>query len=152
MDAPPDHRPSTGRTLLLVVVAGVVIGVLDAIWLTVVAGPFYDAQIGHLLAESPNAGAALAFYVVYVLGLVHFVIRPGLVRGSMTRALANAAAFGVVTYATFDLTSMAVMRDFPLVVVLVDMAWGALLCTLTTGAALAVVGALDRRRGVPVER
>ncbi len=141
-------RPVTGPGLVpVVLVTGAVFGALDALWLGVVSGGFYDERIGHLLAESPNAAAAGAFYVVYVLGLVHFVVRPGLRRSSRRGALLDAAAFGVVTYATFDLTAMAVFRDVPLVVVLVDVAWGALICTVTTVVALAVLARPARGRG-----
>ena len=124
---------------LLVLVTGAVFGALDALWLGVLSGGLYDERLGHLLAASPNVAAAAAFYVVYVLGLVHFVVRPGLARDSRARALLDAAAFGVVTYATFDLTAMAVFRDVPLLVVLVDIAWGALVCTATTAVVLALV-------------
>lgn len=144
---PPEHTAPTQRGLpglaLLVVLTGVVFGALDAVWLGVVSGGLYDDRLGHLLAASPNVAAAAAFYVVYVLGLVHFVVRPGLGRASRGRALLDAAAFGIVTYATFDLTAMAVFRDVPLVVVLVDIAWGAFICTATTAVVLALVA---RRR------
>ena len=132
-----------GRTLgIAVVLTAVVFGVLDALWLGVLSGDLYTSGIGHLLADSQNAGAAAAFYVVYVLGLVHFVVRPGLARESLGRSLADAAAFGLVTYATFDLTSMAVFEDFPLSVVLADLAWGVTVCTVTTAAVLVAVRAL----------
>lgn len=144
---PPVLSAATSRGLpglaLVVLLTGVVFGALDAVWLGVVSGGLYDERLGHLLAESPNVAAAAAFYVVYVLGLVHFVIRPGLERASRGRALLDAAAFGLVTYATFDLTSMAVFRDVPLVVVLVDIAWGAVICTTTAAVVLAL---LARRR------
>ena len=128
--------PTPGRLGALVLLTGAVFGVLDALWLGLVSGDLYENRIGHLLADRANVGAAAAFYVVYVLGLVHFVVRPGLGRASLPRALADAAAFGVVTYATFDLTSMAVLRDFPLDVVVVDILWGAVVCTATTAAVL----------------
>lgn len=134
--AEPGARPRLLPALLL---AAVVFGALDAFWLMVGSGTLYDERIGHLLADSPNAGAAVAFYVVYLLGFVHFVLRPALASGSFGRGLRDAAAFGVVTYATFDLTSMAVFRDFPLVVVLVDIAWGAVLCTVTAAVVLGVL-------------
>ena len=133
-------EPGAGRRLLPgFLLAAVVFGALDAFWLTVGSGALYDERIGHLLAERPNAGAAAAFYVVYLLGFVHFVLRPALASGSLGRGVRDAAAFGAVTYATFDLTSMAVFRDFPLVVVLVDIAWGTVLCTVTATVTLGVL-------------
>ncbi|MBR7741798.1 DUF2177 family protein [Phycicoccus sp. BSK3Z-2] len=137
---PSTDRPRTGPRQVAVVLGltALVFGVLDALWLGVVSRDLYEQQIGHLLAERANVGAAAAFYVVYVLGLTHFVVRPSLDR-ALGRSLVDAAAFGLVTYATFDLTTMAVMRDVPLVVVLVDLAWGAAVCTATTAAVVTVL-------------
>lgn len=127
------------RLLVAVLLTGLVLGVLDAVWLGVVSGDLYRDEIGHLLADSFDPVAAAVFYLVYVLGLVHFVVRPGLTRPALGPSLRDAAAFGVVTYATFDLTSMAVMKDFPVTVVLIDITWGAVLCTLTTAVVLTIL-------------
>lgn len=127
------------RVLVAIGLTAVVLGALDAVWLTVGSGALYENRIGHLLADTVNPVAAGVFYVVYVLGLVHFVVRPGLARPSLGPSLRDAAVFGLVTYATFDLTAMAVMRDFPAVVAVVDIAWGAFLCTATTAVVLPVV-------------
>lgn len=143
-DVRPAAAPTTRLLLTASALSAVVFAVLDALWLTVGSGNLYDDRIGHLLAERPNMAAAVTFYVVYLLGFVHFVVRPALAAGSVGRGVRDAAAFGAVTYATFDLTSMAVFRDFPLVVVLVDIAWGTLLCTVTAAVALTV--ALRTRR------
>ena len=127
------------RLLVAVLLTGLVLAAVDAVWLGVVSGDLYRNEIGHLLADSFDPVAAVAFYVVYVLGLVHFVVRPGLGRPTLAPSLRDAAAFGVVTYATFDLTSMAVMEDFPARVVVIDITWGAILCTLTTAIVLTVM-------------
>ncbi|NNE69797.1 MAG: DUF2177 family protein [Rhodothermales bacterium] len=100
---------------------------LDLIWLGVIADGFYDAHLGHLLAEQVNWGAALAFYLVFVAGIVHFVTMPAIQNGNAGSALLNGGAFGLVTYAAFDLTCMALFADFPAVVVVVDLAWGVVL-------------------------
>ena len=134
----PDRARTPRQVAGLLGLTALVFGVLDALWLGVVSGDLYEQQIGHLLAERANVGAAAAFYLVYVLGLTHFVVRPSLGR-PLGRSLVDAAAFGLVTYATFDLTMMAVMRDVPLVVVLVDLAWGMAVCTATTAAVVTVL-------------
>lgn len=145
---PEPTTPTRRRLLTAAVLSAVVFAVLDAIWLTTGSGTLYDDRIGHLLAERPDFAAAVTFYVVYLLGFVHFVVRPALAVGSVRRGVRDAAAFGVVTYATFDLTSMAVFRDFPLVVVLVDIAWGTVLCTVTAAVALALtLRRASRRHG-----
>lgn len=101
--------------------------VLDLLWLGVVAQGFYEEQLGDLLADRPNAAAAFVFYALFVAGLLLFVIRPALEQGSVRNALVRGAAFGLVTYATWDLTNLAVLDGFPVVVAVVDMAWGATL-------------------------
>lgn len=134
-----DREVEPRRIGLALVLTAAVLAVVDAVWLGVVSGDLYRNEIGHLLADSVNVGAAVVFYVVYVLGLVHFVVRPGLTRATLGPSLRDAAVFGVVTYATFDLTAMAVIKDFPARVAVIDIAWGAFLCTLTTAAVLTVM-------------
>ena len=135
--APDEVAPR--RIGLALLLTAVVFAVVDAGWLGVVSGDLYRTEIGHLLADSFDPVAAVVFYCVYVVGLVHFVVRPGLTRATLGPSLRDAAVFGVVTYATFDLTAMAVMKDFPAKVAVIDIAWGAVLCTLTTAAVLTVM-------------
>lgn len=103
---------------------------LDALWLGVVAPPFYRSQIGFMMAANPNWGAAAAFYLLFVAGLVVFVIAPGL-EGTLSRAAWRGAFFGLVAYATYDLTNLATLERWPLLLTVVDMAWGAALCAAT---------------------
>ncbi len=96
---------------------------LDGLWLGVVAPSFYRTHIGHLMSDEPDFVAAVAFYLLFLWGLQRFVIRP--TRGAPLSATAREAfAFGVVTYATFDLTCVAVLKAFPYTVAAVDMLWG----------------------------
>ncbi len=111
--------------------------VLDAIWLGLVAQPFYQAQIGFLLAPRANWAAAAVFYLLYVAGLVFFVVAPALRVGQPPRQAARRGAFfGLVTYATYDLTNLATVAGWPVGLTLVDLAWGTLLGGVTTLAAL----------------
>lgn len=100
---------------------------IDMIWLGIVAKDFYRAQIGNLMKTDINWTAAITFYLIFIAGLVVFVISPALEKGSWTHALLFGALFGFVSYATYDLTNLAVAKDWPLLVTLVDMAWGAVL-------------------------
>ena len=111
---------------------------IDALWLGLVAPGFYRSQIGHLMAETPNLFAAGIFYLLFVGVLVHFVIEPALRIGTIREAWVRGAMFGLVTYATYDLTNLATLRDWPLLVTIVDLAWGT---TLTAGTAAASVWA-----------
>ena len=102
--------------------------VIDLVWLGYVARPFYLLQLGHLLAPQPNWTAAGLFYLLFILGLQFFVVAPGLQAGSLPFTLRRAALYGLITYATYDLTNLATLQDWPLLVTVVDLAWGVVLC------------------------
>lgn len=103
--------------------------VIDMIWLGLVAKDFYRGQIGMLMKPEVNWTAAIIFYVIFIIGLVTFVIAPAVEKGSIIHALVFGALFGFVCYATYDLTNLAVAKDWPILLTLVDMAWGAVLAT-----------------------
>ena len=100
---------------------------IDMIWLGLVAKDFYRAQIGTLLKPDVNWTAAIIFYLIFITGLVVFVISPAVEKGSWTHAIFFGALFGLVCYATYDLTNLAMAKDWPLLVTIVDLAWGAVL-------------------------
>lgn len=113
--------------LKLYLIALPVFFAFDMIWLGLVAKDFYRAQIGFLLSEKVNWVAAISFYLLFIVGVVFFVVVPALERGSWMYALLVGALFGFITYATYDLTNLATTKDWPLFVTLVDLAWGAVL-------------------------
>lgn len=113
--------------LIKLLVAGGVMGVLDALWLTVIANKFYKSQIGSLLLEKPNMVAAVVFYVIYVIGVVVFALLPALEKDSWQYAAGLGALFGFVAYATYDLTNLATLKGWPVKLVIVDLVWGTLL-------------------------
>lgn len=100
--------------------------VLDFTWLTIVAPKFYQAQIGSLLLDKPNLLPALAFYILYIAGLVTFCVAPALDASSWTRALVLGGVFGLVAYATYDLSNLATLKGWTTTLSLVDIGWGAL--------------------------
>jgi len=107
---------------------------IDMIWLGLVAKDFYRTQIGTLMKSDINWAAAVAFYLIFIVGLVVFVISPAIEKGSWTHALLFGALFGLVCYATYDLTNLAVAKDWPLLVTIVDLAWGAVLAASVSTA------------------
>ncbi len=100
---------------------------IDFVWLTLVAKNFYAKHIGYLMAKSPNLMAALIFYLIFIAGLIVFVITPSLDKKLWTQALMAGAFFGLVTYSTYDLTNLATIKDWPLIVTIVDLIWGMVL-------------------------
>ena len=101
--------------------------VLDMLWLGLVAKSFYATQIGYLMKTDINWTAAILFYLLFIVGLVLFVIIPAVEKSSWVHALLFGALFGLITYATYDLTNLATVKDWPLLVTVVDLAWGAVL-------------------------
>ena len=100
---------------------------MDMIWLGVVAKNFYFRQIGFLMTSNVNWLAAVLFYLLFIAGLVVFVIAPAVEKGSWVQALRFGALFGLITYATYDLTNLATLKDWPLALTVVDLTWGAVL-------------------------
>ncbi len=100
---------------------------LDMVWLGLVAKNFYTKQIGVLMTPKVNWAAAILFYLLFLAGLVVFVIAPAVEKDSWIRALLFGALFGLVTYATYDLTNLATLRDWPLALAVVDLIWGMVL-------------------------
>lgn len=125
------------------VVAAAVFLVLDLVWLGLVAQGLYEHYLGDLLADDPNVAAAVLFYAIFLAGLVYFVIAPAVEAGSWRHATFRGAAFGLVAYATWDLTSLAVIEGFPAAIVPIDLAWGAVLAATVSTVTFLVV----RRRG-----
>ncbi len=105
---------------------------IDLVWLGLIAKNFYQNQIGFLMTSNINWVAAIVFYFIFIAGLVMFVITPAIEKGSWTHALLFGTFFGLVTYATYDLTNLATLKDWPLMVTLVDLAWGMILGALVS--------------------
>ncbi len=105
---------------------------VDMLWLGLVARTFYRKHLGFLLATTTNWGAAVLFYLLFILGLVFFVVVPGLKEGSLKATLLRAALFGLITYATYDLTNLATVKDWPVLVTVVDMLWGVTLSVIVS--------------------
>ena len=98
---------------------------LDLLWLGVIMRNFYQTNLAHLVGPGVMWAPAVVFYVLFTLGLVFFALVPGVASGSLARTVFLGAAFAFFAYATYDLTNQATLRDWPLVVTLVDVAWGA---------------------------
>jgi uncharacterized membrane protein len=94
---------------------------IDMVWLVLVARGFYQKHLGFLMRSNPNWSAAVVFYLLFVLGLLVFVIVPSLETGSTKKALILGALFGLITYATYDLTNLATVKDWPWIVTVVDL-------------------------------
>ena len=115
------------RYLKLYLVSLVAFLAIDLLWLGLVARSFYQQQLGFIMAPSVNWFAAAIFYLLFIVGILFFVVVPGLESGSLKATLMRAALFGLITYATYDLTNLATLKDWPVLLTVVDLIWGTVL-------------------------
>lgn len=123
------------KWIIAYVGAAVAFGVLDSIWLRWAGPNLYRPVIGEIMAENFRVGAAIAFYLIYIAGMVWFAIRPGILSGQVSAAILNGALLGALCYSTFDLTSQAVMKVWSTHISLADIAWGAFATAVASGLA-----------------
>ena len=131
------------KYLAIYVVVAVAMLVIDMVWLRGIAKSWYEDGLGHLMASEPDLRAAGVFYLLYPLGLVIFGVLPN-EDASLVKAVGMGALFGFFAYATYDLSNLATLRDWPLNVSLMDMAWGTLASGLSVGAGKLCMDALRR--------
>lgn len=117
------------KFVVLYLVSLAIFLVIDFIWLAFIAKNLYAKSIGHLMTDKVNFVAAFVFYLIFIAGLTHFVTLPALSKGITSKVIFNAALFGFVTYATYDLTNLATLKDWPLKVTIIDLIWGMFIST-----------------------
>lgn len=134
----------TRRWLFTYLIAAGTFAVIDVVWIALVATPQYRDGLGHLIADRFNIPAAAVFYLGYVAGLVHFGIRPldpSLGLGSRVR---SAALYGLFTYGTWALTGLTLLKGFPTIIAITDIAWGVAVCSVVTLVTTQVLGRVGR--------
>lgn len=102
----------------------IVFMVIEGIWLTLVAKDFYKKEIGYIMSKSPKILPTILFSLIFVFGLVFFVINPALAKDSWSYALLAGSILGLISYSTYDLTNHAALEGWPLKVTIVDLLWG----------------------------
>jgi uncharacterized membrane protein len=113
-------------------IALVVFTLIDLVWLLVISKKLYRDKIGHLMADKANLPAAAVFYLLFIAAMVFFVILPASEKQSLLYALGAGAFFGLITYATYDLTNLATLRDWPVSITVIDLAWGTFITSATS--------------------
>lgn len=117
--------------------------VIDIIWLAFISKALYSKHLSYLMAPKVNFVAAMIFYIIFILGLMYFVINPSLVKGDWLAALLPGVFFGLVSYSTYDLTNLATIRDWPLIITVVDLIWGSLLGGATSAISYFIIKAFS---------
>lgn len=129
--------------VLIWAVAAVIMIAIDMVWLMGIGRGFYVQEIGDILLDQPNLLPALAFYILYSIGVTVIVIAPAIEAQSVTRALVYGVLFGLVAYGTYDLTNLAVMKGFTTKIALIDMVWGGLITGFVSAVTVKLSGMLD---------
>lgn len=117
------------NNIKLYLIALVIFTVIDGLWLGLIAKNLYRKELGFLLADNPNWMAAVIFYLLFLVGLVYFVLNPAVAKEDVYFLVTSAALFGLITYATYDLTNLATIKDWPLKITIIDLIWGTFLST-----------------------
>jgi uncharacterized membrane protein len=130
---------SLSKLIISYVLTSIVFFAIDMVWLGFLAKGIYRKYLGHLLSDQVNWPAAIIFYLLFIVGIFVFVILPSVEKNSLISAIALGAFFGLVTYATYDLTNLATLKNWPLPIVFIDLAWGAVLTSLVSAAGYGIV-------------
>lgn len=109
------------------VLTAIVFFAIDLLWLGVIAKNLYNKLLGHLLAPEVNWTAAIIFYLLFIAGILIFAVLPAVEKSSLQHALLYGVLFGFFTYATYDLTNLATLKNWPVKVVVIDILWGIVL-------------------------
>jgi len=112
------------QALLSYLIALAVFFAVDMVWLGLVARGFYRRYLGAMLSPKVNWAAAILFYLLFIAGLIVFVVKPVLLKGGTFEAAGLGALFGLICYATYDLTNLATLKDWPILVTVIDLVWG----------------------------
>ncbi len=125
---------NTGKLLLAYLLTAIVFFAIDLTWLGWVAKDLYRKYLGSFLSDQVNWSAAFIFYALFIVGIFIFAILPATDKNSFSHAVIYGALFGFFTYATYDLTNLATLKNWPLTIVFIDIIWGSIL-TGTVAAA-----------------
>jgi uncharacterized membrane protein len=123
----------TLQPIILYIIATVTFFIIDLTWLGLIARKFYFNQLGHLMKTDINWTAAIIFYLIFIVGILVFAVYPALNSNSLQKAIILGALFGFIAYATYDLTNLATLKDWPIKLVAVDMIWGSILSASVAG-------------------
>lgn len=129
------------KFIIAYLVTAVVFLIIDYLWLGIVMKDYFQSQLGHLMAEEVNLSIAALFYLFYAAGIVFLCINPALADGNWTKAMINGAVLGFLAYGAYDVTNAATLRDWPMMMSVMDVAWGTGLTALSSVAGYFAVNA-----------
>jgi uncharacterized membrane protein len=121
---------SFSKIVLLYLLTIPVFFAIDMVWLGVIAKGFYRKTLAAFLSDKVNWPAAIIFYLLFIIGILLFAVLPALSKNVLWHALLFGGMFGFFTYATYDLTNLATLKNWPLIIVFVDIIWGVILSAM----------------------
>ncbi|MBK9570815.1 MAG: DUF2177 family protein [Chitinophagaceae bacterium] len=127
------------KLIISYALTAIVFFAVDMVWLGFIAKNLYRKYLGGFLSDKVNWAAAFIFYGLFIIGIFYFAILPAFEKNSVSRAILSGVLFGFFTYATYDLTNLATLKDWPLPIVFIDIAWGMLLTGLVSTAGYYIV-------------
>jgi uncharacterized membrane protein len=133
-------------TLIAYLVTGLAFLGCDSVWLTITGQRLYHAYLGPLLTDNFALAPAIAFYLIYIAGVIGLVVRPALADGRISVATLRGALLGLSAYATYDLTNQSTMRGWPTIITVADLCWGTVLTAVAATIGTLVTGAIVRPR------
>ena len=127
------------KLLISYLLTTIVFFAVDMTWLGFLAKDIYKKYLGGFLSDKINWPAAIIFYLLFIIGIFYFAILPAVEKNSLTKAIISGALFGFFTYATYDLTNLATLKNWPLPIVFIDIVWGAVLTCIVSIAGFYIV-------------
>jgi uncharacterized membrane protein len=134
---------NVGGVIVSYILTALVFFAIDLAWLGLVARNMYNRYIGHLMSSQVNWVAAVVFYLAFVVGILVFAVYPSVDKDSLLRAILLGALFGFFTYSTYDLTNLATLKDWPLSITIIDIAWGMVLTCAVSAVGFFIVSAFE---------
>ena len=130
------------KIIISYLLTAIVFFALDMLWLGIIAKNLYNKYLGDFLNKEINWTVAIIFYLIFIVGILIFVVFPAVEKGSLIKAIVLGALFGFVAYATYDLTNLATLKNWPLAIVFIDIIWGSVLCAIVSAAGFYIVNSL----------
>jgi uncharacterized membrane protein len=127
------------KLIISYLLAAIVFFAVDMAWLGFIAKGVYKKYLGGFLSDKVNWPAAFIFYFLFIIGIFYFAILPAVEKNSLAKAIISGALFGFFTYATYDLTNLATLKNWPLPIVFIDIIWGAVLTGIVSTAGFFIV-------------
>jgi len=127
------------KLVISYLLTAVVFFAIDMAWLGFIAKDLYRKLLGGFLSDKVNWTAAIIFYLLFIIGIFYFSILPAVEKNSVSKAILSGALFGIISYATYDLTNLATLKNWPLPIVFIDIAWGGLLTAMVSTAGYYIV-------------